>query len=98
MLAEHSVDAIGEHGDAVGALAVRKSRPWVVVNKPMQSKDLVAIGPSATHGRAVVVGGALAELGDRELDVGFAFGHSVIGAHEGRSGAAAHICRHLRWA
>ncbi|MFL0711955.1 MAG: hypothetical protein ACJLS2_04190 [Microcella pacifica] len=94
---EGALDAVGEHDDAVGALAVAQAGSRLVLEHAVQAEELGAVFSRPRQGGAIVGRLALTELGEREVEVGRSRIHAVVGAHEGRPCAATHrIDRRLR--
>jgi len=91
LLAQHALDPVGKHDDAVGALAVGEPGAGIIVDESVQAKDLVAVATRSAHGLTVQLRGSLAELGDGELNIRLALADAVVCAHECRARAAPHI-------
>ena len=96
LFAQPLIDATGEHHDAVGTLAIGESGVGLVIDQPVQAKDLIAVGAGPTHSPSIILAGPLAELSDRELDVCLALVDAVVGPHECRARSAAHVVRGLQ--
>ena len=95
--AEGALDAVGEHDDAVGALAVAQAGSRLVLEHAVQAEEFGAVFSRPRQGGAIVGGLALAELRECEVEVGRGRIHAVVGAHERRPCSAPHrIDRRLR--
>jgi len=82
LLTQRTIDAVGEHHNAVRTFSIRQPGVGVVVDESVHPKNFIAVSVCSTQRGAVILRGALTKLGDGKLDIRFALADACVGAHQ----------------